>query len=185
MKIRNFLSVLFIVFAVQSFAADSKGASQGFSIGYDVGSIANGMAMGARVGSPTFFHDIFRVTAKAHLGFAQNVIPEGKTEAKWPLYGLYRLGLQGGVFIPNLPIRIMSSAEIAVVTPQSTIASKKAIIGMAGGMDIEFFMDSARSHALVLNMGGIGLFSPSADNLQGHPTFANGFMTSFGYRFYL
>jgi hypothetical protein len=184
MKIRQLLPVIFIFFGINS-AAESPDKSHGFSVGYEIGSIANGLALGARVASPSFFHNIFRATAKANLGWVQNVVPTGENEATWLRYGLFRLGIQGGVFVQDLPIRIMSSAEVALVVPQSKISSKNLIFGLAGNMDIEFFMDPMRSHAMVLSMGGIGLIPPTADNLPGKPSFANGFLASFGYRFYL
>jgi hypothetical protein len=159
--------------------------AQGFSVGYDVGSVANGLALGVRASSPSFFNNIFRATAKAHLGWVQNAVPINEDKAYWLPYGLFRLGLQGGVFIPNLPIRISSFGEVALVTPHNKISSNKVNFGLAGGTDIEFFMDPNFAHAIVLTMGGIGMFSTTAENLKNQPSYANGFFASFGYRFYL
>lgn len=187
MKIKKFLPIFLLIFGFQSkvSAFTQPEQAQGFSIGYDIGSIANGLALGVRAASPAFFNNIFRATGKANLGWEQNAVPINENKAYWLPYGLYRLGLQAGVFLPNLPIRIFSSAELALVTPHSKISSKKAILGLVGSTDIEFFLDPSFRHAIVLTMGGIGLFSPIAENLTNQPSFANGFLASFGYRYYL
>lgn len=156
-----------------------------FSIGFDVGSIANGIANGIRIASPSFFNDLFRVVGSANLGWAQNVRPKGSNDDKWAYYGLWTVGLHTGRFIYNLPIRISGVAELAILTPSKDISSKAAVFGFKGGFDVELFADSARSHAIFLNMGGIGLFNPYfADNLAGNPTVANGFTSAIGYRYY-
>lgn len=177
-----FASSTFTVFAQD--AISNEDHSTGFSIGYEVGSIANGMAYGLRVASPSFFYDVFRISAAANMGWAQNVIPKDEAKNIWAPYGLYRLGIHAGSFLFDLPIRVSGAAELATVTPSKKISSKAIVMGTVGSMDFEFFADAKRSHALVLNLGGIGLFSPIADNLKDEPSFANGFTSACGYRYY-
>jgi hypothetical protein len=88
------------------------------------------------------------------------------------------------MFVPDTPIRISSFADIAMVVPSIKISSKAVIFGLGGGMDTEIFLSPLRNHAMFIALGGIGLFSPIADGLKGFPSFANGFTTSFGYRYY-
>lgn len=178
---------LFVLCSAAASAQDSvEGHANNFSVGYDVGTIANGIANGLRVASPSFFHDRMRIVGSANLGWAQNVRPKDKTDDRWAYYGLYTLGLHSGRFIYALPIRINGTAELAVITPSKDIStSKPAVLGLKGGFDAELFADPARSHALFLGAGGLGLFQPYfADNLAGNPTVANGFTAAVGYRYY-
>ena len=134
--------------------------------------------------SPSFFRDLVRVIASANVGWIPNVMPADSQKLTWLPYGLYKIGISVGSFIYQLPIRVSGSAELVLITPHRDISSKKVIVGTHGAMDIEFFVNPKRSSAVFVNLGGMGLFSPKADKLQGQPTFANGFTTSFGYRYY-
>ena len=157
---------------------------RGLSVGVDIGSIAGHLTNGLRIGSPPFFNGMARATLSGHLGWAQNVMSVTDTNYTWLPYGLIKLGIHVGTFVPDMPIRISSFADVAMVVPTIKISSKSVILGLDGGLDAEIFVRQNRQHALFVSLGGIGLFSPFADGLRGRPTIANGFTTSFGYRYY-
>lgn len=156
----------------------------GLSVGVDVGSISGHLTNGVRISSPSFFGDYARATFAAHLGWVQNATTVASAANAWLPYGLFKLGLALGDFMPDLPIRLVGVAEVALVAPSYRITNKPVIVGFSGGLDVEFFMNPHRNHALFVAMGGIGLLAPMADGLKGRPSFANGFSTNFGYRYY-
>lgn len=185
----QFLVVLFLSLNAMSLRADLESSGEqapwsGMSVGFDVGSIAGHLLQGLRVGSPSFFNGYARVAASGYLGWVQNVMSITDSTYSWLPYGLFKLGIHAGSFVYGLPIRVASYANIDMVVPSLKISNKSVIFGLDGGVDGEIFLDPPRKHAMFFTLGGIGLFAPTADHLKGKPSFANGFSTSFGYRYY-
>ncbi len=168
----------------QTEPAASQNMLSGMSAGFDVGSIAGHLIHGLRIDSPSFFNGYARAMASGYLGWAQNVMSITDNTSSWLPYGLFKFGIHVGSFVYGLPIRISSYANVDMVVPSLKISYKSVIFGLDGGMDLEIFMDPQRNHAIAIDLGGIGLFTPIADGLKNRPSFANGFWTSFGYRYY-
>jgi hypothetical protein len=81
-------------------------------------------------------------------------VPLGSQTAKWLPYGLFKIGLSGGSFIGQLPIRISTAGEFVLVVPSSEIASDIGS-GAMGSVDFEFFINPSRSHAVYISVGGL------------------------------
>ncbi len=180
------ISILTFLFNLTCLGADPKQEDtlNGLSIGVNVGAISGDLINGVQATSPTFWSNMVRGTTSAHWGFVQNAMSITDTTYSWLSYGLFKLGVIVGNFIGSLPIRISSRADFVLVVPSLKISSKAVIAGLYGGLDLEFFTDPSRHHAVFVDVGGQGLFAPMADGLKGRPSFANGFTTSFGYRYH-
>lgn len=155
----------------------------GLSVGTDAGMIAgDNFKVGARVSSPSFMSGWIRAAASGHIAWLQNAMSVADTNYSWPTYGLFKLGLHVGNFVHVVPIRVSTFLDVVMVTPSLKISDKAAIFGIDGGLDAELFYNL--QHANFIALGGTGLFPATANGLKGKPTFASGFLISFGYRYY-
>jgi hypothetical protein len=160
-----------------------SGSANNFAVGFDIDSFSNNFGGGITLVSPHFLNDRLHVQASGGVAWVQG-IKNGSSQTDWAPYGIFKVGIYGGNFIQDLPIRVYGGGGAVILAFNGSVDSTGVTVGGFGVAGVEFFVDKRRAEALFIEVGGMGT-GASADKLQGSPIYANGFTASFGYKFYL
>lgn len=80
-------------------------------------------------------------------------------------------------------IRTYGLGGVFFTSPTSKMGSKTSFGGW-GTVGVEFFRELASNYSMFMELGGMGS-GVTADKLVGKPLYANGFIASWGGRFFL
>jgi hypothetical protein len=182
MKIRSILVALSLVLVGSTALADGsfRDNADSLSIGFDVSSFSNNYGVGGVIVSPKLLDGRLWFQLAGDYAWVQG---NAGSNADWFPYGNFRLGICSGRFLAdNVPIRFYTEAGAVLLVNGSSLSSEKTHWGTIGLIGLEFFLDS---HAApFIELGGMGT-GAKADQLQGVPIYANGFVASWGFKCYL
>lgn len=184
--LRNIILIVSFLFSALAFAEPESPIvdySSRFSFGLDIDSFANNYGIGISLGSPAFADDTMHVQLSANVAWAEGVA-NGYSTDSWNSYGLFRVGLYGGHFISNLPIRIYGGFGFAMTALAPSLSTSNVGLGGYGLSGVEFFLNPTRSRAFTIELGGMGT-GATADKMAASPSYANGFTIAWGYKYYL
>ena len=164
-----------------SIAEATKDASN-FAIGWNINSLSNNYGLGMTIQSPRFWKRA-QIRLSGIYAWA-NGIPTGTAKYAWKPFGLVRLGLFSGSFLPNSSIRGYGGGGIAMLIPSDEVSSQGNVFGGYGLIGLEFFGREGMNGPMFIEVGGMGA-GARADKFENEPLYANGFTVAWGFRYFL
>lgn len=175
------LALLCLIFLIDNSNARAQGSSNSVSIGFELDRYHNEFGYGLNVSSPFFANDSVAIRGAATQAFYEGTVDEETGEQKWTGFGVYKLGVVGGRIVRGF-MRMYGFGGLAYVTPAKKFSDKSSVTGGFGGFGFEFISDRDLNYFIELGSIGTGA---RADKLPGKPIYANGFLQTVGFRYYL
>ena len=157
-------------------AIASENPLDDFSVGFELNEFHQDFGFGGHITSPFFASDYLALRLRGGISWIQGVVkspPNAETE--WHSYTPIRLGIVNRGYLTET-MRVYSEGGALIILPSSAVSEHRAYGGY-GVFGFEFLMgkDSPVSYFLELGAQGTGAV---ATDLEGHPIYANGFVTT-------
>ena len=153
-----------------------------FALGWSINNFSGNYGLGLEMQSPAFFNDIVHLRLSGAYNWVQGT-RRGANSETWSPYGLFRLGAFSSSFILGTPIRGYGGGGLVLLTPTDSVSTKNVEFGGYGLVGLEFFL-ADKNFPLYMELGGIGT-GAQADQLERSQIYANGFLMSWGFRYFL
>jgi len=181
MKIRTCLFGMALIALLATTVQAQAPVNEGFALGFNLNQYQRDFGFGLNVTSPSFANGNLVIRASANLQYLQHVPVDGTAET-WTGYGAFRLGLANVARSIADGVRLYGEGGAMLLLPNDEFSDEGARIGAYGLFGFEFYMNPSSS--FFLEAGGLGIYAV-ADQLPNEPIYANGFITSVGWRVHL
>lgn len=176
MKIRSILILAFAMFSLETLAQNPNPVRFGFQLNR----FQNDFGIGIHLHSPRFYK--FNIVVKANMNYLDHLDTKNENHI-WTPYGLFQLGLKTNSFITP---KINLYGEGGIVGIQENQEYSTNAFGLGGyglfGFEFYFTEGNKRNPCYFIELGGNGV-GAVAEKVSGRPNYANGFITSVGFRF--
>jgi hypothetical protein len=139
-------------------------------------------SVGVGVTSPWLAHGALAIQAQALRSWYAHGVDAANGEETWLPHATYKLGLLGGGLTANGVLRMYGSGGMLVIVPHADMSDEGTVTGGYGAFGFE--MISGRNLNYYLELGANGI-DARADKLPGKPMYANGFVSTVGFRYSL
>lgn len=183
MKRAAILICIILISSVDLYGQDQKGlyprdrysfAFFGGEFGYDAG-------LGMEIGSPSFFNNRFCIRVRGNVNWSEQVKADLN---RWATYKSIGANLIYN-FLSVDRGRIYIEAGTFIIVPNKTFSGKCCQPGLNVSTGTELFVINNSSLDIAYYFsGGIGFSRATAEKLENHPKYANGFIFANGFRFY-